>query len=238
MQRACSTLTHYCGSSTRWQLPGDAGKYRTIAVEIGPAHTPSLTSPSRPSSEQRGAARRVSARTANGSKPAKGCSARSRGRFRRRTDAAAKNPDAKIETLLPEGLPRRGCRSERSAQAYAEGGSRSRVPSNGEGPETPDRQSACANVGTEALAFRVEAFSFREPGPLRWKTLEGRLRRSAPACSPPQFPASSTYSVESVLKPAHRALRIRHPKRHCSAPRSNRYKSRRNRGVTFACRIS
>jgi hypothetical protein len=188
MQRACSTLTHYCGSSTRWQLPGDAGKYRTIAVEIGPAHTPSLTSPSRPSSEQRGAARRVSARTANGSKPAKGCSARSRGRFRRRTDAAAKNPDAKIETLLPEGLPRRGCRSERSAQAYAEGGSRSRVPSNGEGPETPDRQSGCANVGTEALAFRVEAFSFREPGPTSLENARGSPKTIGASMQPAAVP--------------------------------------------------
>jgi hypothetical protein len=74
-------------------------------------------------------------------------------------------------------------------QAYADGGSRSRVPSNGEGPETSNRHSACANVGTQALAFRVDAFSLREPAPTslenaRWppKAIGASMEPAAVPC--------------------------------------------------------
>jgi hypothetical protein len=127
----------------------------------------------------------VSVRTANGSKGMFRAIARKVSTANRR---CSQNPDAKMETLLREGLPRRGCRSEHSAQAYVAGGSQSRVPSNGEEPERSDRQSACANVGTEALAVRVDAFSFREPGPTSLENARGSPKTSGASMQPAAVP--------------------------------------------------
>ena len=145
------------------------------------------------------------------------------------------NPDEKLRVVCERVFPssRRGRRSERSATQT--------VVLDLEFPQIAKGRRVCtaralAPTSSGGFSFRVDAFSSRESGST---SLEKRSRlpkaTSAsiePAAVPYQFQLLGRKRAEAG-RGFHRALRI-----HCSAPRSNWYKSRRNRGVTFACSIS